>query len=196
MPRRRARCRSVGRTARRRRRRSRRAHPDVALRARVRAGRPQTLNRIDDERKRLVFDVDRLDGLGRDGFADGRDREDRLALIQRLVRQPALALRGRLNVLSKRRACRRLREIIFRDNRLDARHRERFARVELRHLRVRVRARQKLAEQHALDAPVFGVACRAGDLRDEIGSGVNLADEFGGCHGVNLSSALHRASSR
>ena len=41
-----------------------------------------------------------------------------------------------------------------------------------------MRAEQQLAEQHAVDAEVFGVLGLAGDLRDEVRRGVVLADEF------------------
>ena len=41
-----------------------RTDPDVALRPRIRAVRPQTVNRIDHEGQRLEFDIDRLDRLG------------------------------------------------------------------------------------------------------------------------------------
>jgi hypothetical protein len=62
------------------------------------------------------------------------------------------------------------------EDRFDAGHRERFARVEPRHLGVRHRARQDLGEQHAFDAVVLGVLGGAGDLGDEVGGRVVLAD--------------------
>ena len=62
-------------------------HPDVALRARVRAAGPQAFNRIDDEGQRLELDLDRLDRERGGVLVDGGDGENRLAVIERLVRQ-------------------------------------------------------------------------------------------------------------
>ena len=80
---------AAGRRAARLRARRRR-DPDVAVEARVGAARPQALDRIDDERQRLEIDVDALDRLRGGRFVDGRDGENRLALIERLVGQRAL----------------------------------------------------------------------------------------------------------
>ena len=51
---------------------------------------PQALQRIDGERQRLEVDVDELDRLGRDVLAHRGQRQDRLALIERLVGERAL----------------------------------------------------------------------------------------------------------
>ena len=75
----------------------------------------------------------------------------------------------------------------------DARHRQRLARVDALHAAVRQRAEQQLAEQHAVDAEVFGVLGLAGDLGDKVRRDVVLADEFV-CHGVSLAAARRRAS--
>src|SRR6266516_3201482 len=55
-----------------------------------RGGRPQALDRIDDERQWLETDVDPLDRFGGRQFVDRGDGENRLALIEWLVGQRAL----------------------------------------------------------------------------------------------------------
>ena len=54
---------------------------------RVRAAGPQRLERIDHERQRLEIDLDLFDGLGGGQLVHGGDRQNRLALIQRLIGQ-------------------------------------------------------------------------------------------------------------
>ena len=78
-----------------------RPSPDVAFEPRVRSARPQADERIDDERQRLPVDVDLLDRVGGGELVDGRDREDRLALIHRLVGERPLALGVRLDALAE-----------------------------------------------------------------------------------------------
>ena len=97
-------------------------------------------------------------------FVHGGQRENRLALIQRLVGQRALGAA-------------QIGQIVGGEDRLDAGHRQRGARVDAPHARVRHRAEQQLGEQHAVGAIVLGVLRAAGDLGDEIGRRVVLADE-------------------
>ena len=196
--RRRRRCRRRGRRAgnggRGRGRRERRTHPDVALRPCVRTVRAEAFNRIDDEGQRLEFDLDLFDRFRRGELVDGGDRQNRLALIERLVRQAAFRLRGRLHVLAKRGAGGRTGHVVRGEDGLDAGHRERGARVEPRDARVRHGAREELAEQHAVDAEVLGVLGSPGDFRDEIRCRVVFADTLVR-HGLSLSSrTLRRAS--
>ena len=112
---------------------------------RVRTARTQTDQRIDRERQRLELDHDLLDRFGRGQFVDGRDGENRLAFVHRLLRQrcvrPAC---WRLTFSPSVRARLRARQIVRRQDRLDAGHRQRGARVEARHARVRHRAEQQL----------------------------------------------------
>ena len=96
-------------------------------RARVRAARPQALERIDDERQRLELDLDRLDRFGRGELVDGRDREDRLALVERLVGQAALAERAGDDAFAEVGAVDDGRQIVGGEDRLDAGHRQRRA---------------------------------------------------------------------
>src|SRR5439155_12167583 len=147
----------------------RRAYPDVALRACVRAARPQRFDWIHDERQRFEFDVDRFHGLGGFELARRGNRENRLALIERLVRQPAFGLGGGLDVLAERRAGGRARHVVCRENRLHPRYRQRLARVEPLDARVGHRAREQLAEEHAVHPIILGVLRLAGDFRDEVG---------------------------
>ena len=73
-------------------RRWRRNEPVVAFRARVGAVGTQAHQRIDYEGKRLVLDLDPLDGLGCRRLVDRRDRQDRLTLVDRFLRQRDLAV--------------------------------------------------------------------------------------------------------
>ena len=74
----------------------------------------------------------RFDGFGRGQFVDGRHRENRLAGVERLVGERTL------------RAV-EVGQIVGGEDRLDARHRERGARVDAPHARVRHRAEEQLA---------------------------------------------------
>ena len=98
----------------------------------------QAHQRIDREGQRLELDLDLFDGLGRRDLVDRRDRQDRLTLVDRLVRERDLAIelaRDHLAVVVH--GVGRLRQVVGRENRLDAGHRHRRARVEARHPRVR-----------------------------------------------------------
>ncbi len=195
---RRASCRT-GRRARRascrRRWRCGRTHPDVALNPRVRAAGPQRFDHVDRERERFELDVDLFDRLSRGRFVDGRDREHGLAVIERLVRQAPLGLRRSLHAFAERRAHGSAGHVVGREDRFHAGHRHRRGRVEPLHFRVRHRAHEELAEEHAVDAVVLGVLGLAGDFRDQVRSRVRLADEFVVSHVRRSSCARRRASS-
>ena len=115
--------------------------------------------------------VDPLDRFGRGQLVDRGDGENRLALIERLVGERALGAA-------------KVRQIVGPENRLHAGHRQRGARVDADHARVRHRAEQQLGEQHPVGAIVLGVLRAAGDLRDQIGRRVVLADELLVRHGL------------
>ena len=102
--------------------------------ARVRAAGPQAFDRIDDEGQRLELDVDRFDRFGRGQLVDRGDGENRLALIERLVGQAALGLRAGLHAFAERRADGGAGHVVGGEDRLDAGHRQRGARVETRDL--------------------------------------------------------------
>ena len=88
-------------------------------------------------------------------------------------------------------------QVVGGQDRLDAGHRQRRARVDARHARVRHRAEQQLREQHAVGAVVLGVLRLAGDLRDEVGRRVVLADQLAVSAMITLSAcAQRRASAR
>ena len=105
-----------------------RTHPDVALDARVRAAGPQADQRIDDERQPLDIDLNLLDGFGGGEFVDRADGQNRLALIDRLVGESALAQRiGRDPLADVGHGVGGLRQIVHREDGLDAGHRQRLA---------------------------------------------------------------------
>ena len=157
------------RTRRRRsgagRRAGRRWNPHVAFQPRIGPARPQTFDRIDDERQRFQIDRDALNRLRRDRLADGGHGEDRLALVQRFVGQRAL------------RAA-QIRKIVRCQNRLDARHRERGRSVNLPDPRMRHRTQKDLREQHPFGPVVLRVLRAAGDLGHQVGRRVVHTDEF------------------
>src|SRR2546425_5245571 len=164
------------RAACRRCRRRCRTDPHIALRPCVRTAGTQALNRVDDEGQRLEVDVDRFDRFGRFELARRGNRENRLALIERPLGPAAFPPGGRLHGFPRGRARPGAGELLGRWGRFYAGHRHRFARVEPPHARVRHRAREELAEQHAVDAPVLGVSRLASDFCDEIGRAVVFAD--------------------
>ena len=69
-------------------------------------------------------------------------------------------------------------KIIRGEDGFDAGHGQRFAHIDVLHARVRHRAEQQLAEQHALRAEVLRVLRLAGHLREQIGRRVVLADQL------------------
>ena len=99
-----------------------------------------------------------FDRFGCGQFIDRGHRENRLALIHRLHGEPALAPLARLDhcpVVGE--GVGRRGQIVRGENRSHAGHRQRFARIDTLYPRMRQRAEQQLAEQHAFGAKVFGV---------------------------------------
>jgi len=120
-----------------------RMNPGVPIRSGVRPTRPQGVERIDDERKRLKIDPDLLDRLRGGEFVNRSHGKNRLAPVQRLHAEPALTLRVGPNygaVVGK--AVGRRGKLVRRKNRFHAAHRERLARIDVRYARVRQRAQQ------------------------------------------------------
>ncbi len=149
----------------------------AALEPRVRSTRPQADERIDDKRQLLPHDLDLLDRIGGGHLVDRRERDDRLALVDRLAGERLLALRVRGDPLAEvGDDVGRRRKLVGGQDAFHARHRERFARIDPLHARVRIRAEQQLAEQHAVSAEIFGVLRLARHLCDEIRRDVVLAD--------------------
>ena len=144
--------------ARRRRARlgGRRRKPHVPFNPTVRAAGPEALDRIDHEGQGLEVEPNPLDRVRRGQLIDGRDRQDRLALVQGLVGQRALGTA-------------QIGQVVGGENRLHARHGQRRAGVYSLYAGVREGAQQQLCEQHPVDAVVFGVFRPSGDLGDEVG---------------------------
>ena len=162
-----------------RRRRLRTPHPNVAFRSRVRPARPQAHQRIHHKRQRLEIEPNLFDRFRSSQFVDRRHRQNRLALIHRLHREPAIsALICRKDGAVIVDAVGRRGQIVRREDCLDAGHRQRRARIDAPDARVRHRAEQQLAEQHAVRAIVFRVLRTPRHLRDEVGRRVVLPDQF------------------
>ena len=133
------------------------AHDHVAVAARVGAARPQAVERVERERERLEIDLDLLDRVRRDPLAVGGDGEDRLPFEEGLVGDAGLVERVVLG------------EVLLGEDRVHAGHRQRRRRVDLAHPAVRHRRQHALREQHAVGAPVLGVAGAPGDLGVVVG---------------------------
>ena len=142
-----------------------RCAPDVAVQPRVGAARPEAVERIDDEGKRLEIHLDRFDGQCRGLFVDGRDGQDRLAGIERLVGQRLL---GAVQI----------RYLVGGEDGSDAGNGERGAGVDAAHARVRHRAEQQFREEHAVGAEVLGVLRASGHLGEVIGRDVVRANQL------------------
>ena len=100
-----------------------------------------------------------FDRFGGGELVDRGDGENRLALIQRLdwsARDLPLGL-ARITVPLSVMLSAGGGQIVRGENRLDAGHRQRRARVDAADARMRHRAQQQLAEQHAVGAIVLGV---------------------------------------
>ena len=69
------------------------ARHGVAVEPGIRPSGAQALQRIHGERQRLQIHPDPLDRVGRRRLVDGRDGQNRLALVHRLVREPGLVRR-------------------------------------------------------------------------------------------------------
>ena len=172
------------------------AHPDVALFPRVRRAWPERVQRVDVERQPLVVYVDSFDGFGGRELIHRGDRQNRLALVDRLHRQPALAQGvGPDHYTQVGDGIRRSRQIVHGENRPDSGHGQRGAGVDVPYTRVRHRTQQQLGKQHALGTIVLGVLRLPGHLRHQVRCRVVLADQLvvwmrrGGCglgHGYAL----------
>ena len=140
----------------------------VALQARVRPRRAQALQRIDHEGQGLDLQADPLDGIGGGQFVDGRDRQDGLTFVHRLVGQRDFGAEHDRILVSLQLRRRDRGKIGGPEDGLDARHRERVACVDRKHAAVRPRAEQQLAEEHALGAEVLRVTGPASHLRNQV----------------------------
>ena len=144
--------------------RRRRNAPDIAFETGVRPAGAEALERIDGEWQRLEIDGDELDRLGGDVLAVGRQRQDRLALVERFVGQGALGPA-------------QIRQVVGGDETANAGQRQGARGVDAPNPGVRHRADEQLAEQHALGPEVLGIAGAAGDLGHQVRSRVVRTDE-------------------
>ena len=126
---------------------------DVAVRACVGAARKEALERIGDVGKLLEVDFDHFDRFGGRSLAFGRNREDWLPYEQHFFLGQDRGLRRR-----------ELRDVVGRQDAEHARHLDNPRRVDAADARVRNRARQCLAERHALRTKILGVFGPAGKL--------------------------------
>jgi hypothetical protein len=141
---------------------------DIAVAARVRAAREQALQRVDCERQLFVRDFNLLERVARELFGVGRNRQYRVPNEQRLVRENSL-LRRRGSL-----------DLVGRQHTVDTGHRERSARIDVRHASVRHGARQHLQEHHAVDAEILRVFGFTGHLCVDVGRREVLAKQFVG----------------
>ena len=68
-----------------------RPSPDVAIRSGIRTARPQSVQRINHERKQLKIDMNFLDGFRCGKFVNRGHGKNRFALINRLIGKAAFA---------------------------------------------------------------------------------------------------------
>ena len=144
-----------------------RGAPRIAVETRVRAIGPEAFQRIGHKRQRLEVDLDAFHRFCRGQLVNSGNREDRLAGVQRLVRQRLLDAFE-------------FGQVVCGEDRLHARHGERGARIDAADACMRHRAEQQLREQHAVGAKVLRVARTSGDLRHVIGRNIVAADKFSG----------------
>ncbi len=140
---------------------------DIAVRARIGAAGEQAFQRIGDVGKLLEVDLDRFDRLRRDLFRLGGHREDRLADIEGLVLDEDRRLRRR-----------EARHVVGGEDAEHALDLEGGRGVDAADAGVRDRARQRLAERHAVGTEVFRIFGAAGDLGDHIDRSEVLANEI------------------
>src|SRR5579863_7467191 len=104
--------------------------PDITVGSRIRAAGTQRIQRIHHERKPLVINLNSLNCLSRGQFIHRGHRENRLTLIDRLHSEPALAPLAGFDyrpVIGEGVSWRG--KIIRGENRSNAGHRQRFARI-------------------------------------------------------------------
>ena len=124
-------------------------------------------------------------------LVDGRDRQDRLALVDRLVGQRDLAVDVGEHQLAVSFTASPPRQVVGREDRLDARHGERRARVDARTRACGMRAQQQLAKSMPSARKSSAYLLLPGDLRDEVGracSSVRRAS-VQPCHAFRMFSA-------
>ena len=146
-----------------------RTYPDVPLHTGIHRTRQQRRDRIHTERQRFPLNLDPVDRFDSRQFVDGRDSQNRFALIEGLVGQRLLApwvgfddLARVIDLILG------TRHVVGRQNRFHAGHGQRRAGVDALDTRVRVRAQKEPREQHPRRAEIFGVPCATGDLGAEI----------------------------
>ena len=134
------------------------AHPHVPILARIRSAGPQALKRVDDEGKRFKVDLDLLDCFGAGKFVDRRNGQNRIAHIDGLVCQRALApLAGLDDRAVVVQAVGGRGNIVGSENRLDPGHRQGIIHIDMLDAGMRHGAEHQPAKQHAFSAKVLGI---------------------------------------
>ena len=153
--------------------------PDITSDPRVRPTGTQRVQRIHGKREVLKLNVDGFNRFGRSVFVDRRNRQHRLAVIQRLPSERLLAQLVRLDHHTQvGHSVSRRWQIVLGQDCLHAGHRQRFAHVEMFHPAMRHRTEQQLAEKHTVDPEIFGKLRLSGHFRVQIGRGIIFADQF------------------
>ena len=103
--------------------------------------------------------------------------EDRFTLVKRFIGKRSFSSFVGFDHDPKiREAVGRSGEVVRRQNRFDAGHRQRLAQIDVVHAPMRHRAEQELAEQHALRAEVLSVLRLPCDFRIQVGRLIVFAD--------------------
>ena len=133
---------------------------------------------LDRPRQHLVVDLDQLAGLGRDRLGGGGDGRDRMAGEQRLLARHHVAAHPAhvLDAEHHRLVDREVDDVARGDHRLHAGQRLRLRGVDRLDARMRMRAAQDLAPDHAGHGGVGGKGRASGDLVDAVGTNGALAD--------------------
>ena len=134
---------------------------------------------VQHRRQRVVVDADRRQRRGRDARRGRRHRRHRVAVVQHLLARHHVAAEVAardLGLAARDIALRRRQEILRGHHREHAGQRERGARVDAEDARVRVRAAQHAAPDHARQRVVRAVARAPRDLVDAVGTRRARAD--------------------
>ena len=134
------------------------AHPDVAVFARIRSAGPQAFERVDDKGKLFEVDLDLLDGLGAGELVDCGDGQNRIAQVEGLVGERALApLAGFDHRAVVVQAVGGSGNVVGGEDGLDAGHGQRIIHIDVLDAGVGHGAEHQPAKQHAFGAEVLGI---------------------------------------
>ncbi len=139
---------------------------------------PDRVVDLDRPRQHFVVDLDQFAGFRRDRLCGGDDRRDRMAGEQRFLARHHIAAHPAhvLDAEHDRLVDRKIHNVARGDHRLDARHRLRLRDVDAPDARVRMRAAQNLAPDHAGHRGIGGEGRASRDLVGAVGANGALAD--------------------